>query len=62
MEVETTHKFDGDAKVSEVAEFLRERHVSVGWGIDGEATEIGGYSSGMLRLEFVEEFETSDDE
>lgn len=67
MDVETTYKFDGDAQVSEVAAFLRDKHVGSGWATDqddgkdrAKASRVGGYTSGKLRIEVVEEHESGD--
>lgn len=55
MDVETTYKFEGDAKVSEVANFLREKHETSGWRAKVEPTAVGGYSAaGKLRIDLVE--------
>lgn len=70
MDVETTYKFDGDAQVSEVSSFLRERYVNRGWGTDhddgkprAKPTAIGGYESGGgLRIELTEEHESASNE
>lgn len=55
MDIETQYKFDGESKVSEVSEFLRERHVGQGWSVDGEVLKVGGYRNGRLCLKFLEE-------
>lgn len=71
MEVETTYKFDGDDKVSDVTEFLLDRfNGGNGWAADhddgkpsAEPTRVGGYShTGDLRLEVTQQFDTDDEE
>lgn len=66
MQVKADYTFDGDAKVSEVTAFLRERHLNhSGWDVttssSTESDSVGGYRSGKLRIALVEEYESSGD-
>lgn len=62
MDVEVSYKFDGDAKVSEVASFLRDKHDhGGGWSAaETSANKVGGFSSGDLRIDMDVDYDGGD--